>query len=91
MKDGRAQHPEEKIRLNPSESWLGVDVSATKSYRVLENAKPYGEGKQEPTLAEILQLAPALKKAALEYGAKDERGKVTFADEMRKQEFLKVV
>ena len=90
MKDGRAQHPEEKIRLNPSESWLGVDVSATKSYRVLENAKPYGEGKQEPTLAEILQLAPALKKAALEYGAKDERGKVTFADEMRKQEFLKV-
>ena len=90
MKDGRAQHPEEKIRLNPSESWLGVDVSATKSYRVLENAKPYGEGKQEPTLAEILQLAPALKKAALEYGAKDERGKVTFADETRKQEFLKI-
>ena len=90
MKDGRAQHPEEKIRLNPSESWLGVDVSATKSYRVLENAKPYGEGKQEPTLAEILQLAPALKKAALEYGAKDERGKVTFADETRKQEFIKV-
>lgn len=48
------------------------------------------EGKQEPTLEEILQLAPALKKAALEYGAKDERGKVTFADETRKQEFLKV-
>lgn len=90
MKDGRAQHPEEKIRLNPSESWLGVDVSATKSYRVLENAKPYGEGKQEPTLAEILQLAPALKKAALEYGAKGESGKVTFADEERKQEFIKV-
>jgi predicted ABC-type ATPase len=49
------------------------------------------EGKEkEPTLENILQLAPALKKAALEYGAKDENGKVTFADETRKQEFLKV-
>lgn len=48
------------------------------------------EGKQEPTLENILQLAPSLKKAALEYGAKDEGGKVTFADEERKQEFLKV-
>jgi predicted ABC-type ATPase len=48
------------------------------------------ESKQEPTLENILQLAPALKKAALEYGAKDERGKVTFADEERKQEFIKV-
>jgi hypothetical protein len=48
------------------------------------------ESKQEPTLENILQLAPALKKTALEYGAKDERGKVTFADEERKQEFLKV-
>nr|DAS84512.1 MAG TPA: hypothetical protein [Caudoviricetes sp.] len=47
------------------------------------------ESKQEPTLENILQLAPSLKKAALEYGAKDERGKVTFADEERKQEFLK--
>ena len=43
-----------------------------------------------PTIEELLQLAPALKKAALEYGAKDERGKVTFADEARKQEFIKV-
>lgn len=48
------------------------------------------ESKQEPTLENILQLAPALKKAALEYGARDENGKVTFADEERKQEFLKV-
>ena len=48
------------------------------------------EGKQEPTLENILQLAPALKKAALEYGAKEESGKVTFADEERKQEFIKV-
>ena len=48
------------------------------------------KGKQEPTLENILQLAPALKKAALEYGARDENGKVTFADEERKQEFLKV-
>ena len=49
------------------------------------------EGKEkEPTLENILHLAPALKKAALEYGAKDENGKVTFADETRKQEFLKV-
>ena len=48
------------------------------------------EGKQEPTLENILQLAPSLKKAALEYGAKSENGKVTFADETRKQEFIKV-
>ena len=48
------------------------------------------EGKQEPTLENILQLAPSLKKAALEYGAKSENGKVTFADETRKQEFLKI-
>ena len=48
------------------------------------------ESKQEPTLEEILQLAPALKKAALEYGARDENGKVTFPDEARKQEFIKV-
>ena len=49
------------------------------------------EGKEkEPTLEDILRLAPSLQKAALEYGAKDENGKVTFADETRKQEFLKV-
>ena len=48
------------------------------------------EGKQEPTLENILQFAPALKKVALEYGAKDERGKVTFTDETRRQEFLKI-
>ena len=48
------------------------------------------EGKQEPTLENILQLAPSLKKTALEYGAKSENGKVTFADETRKQEFLKI-
>ena len=48
------------------------------------------EGKQEPTLENILQLAPSLKKAALEYGARDENGKVTFPDEARKQEFIKV-
>ncbi len=43
-----------------------------------------------PTLEDILRLAPSLQKAALEYGAKDENGKVTFADKTRKQEFLKV-
>ena len=60
-------------------------VSSTSNIPLTE-----AEGKQEPTLENILQLAPTLKKAALEYGAKDERGKITFADEMRKQEFLKV-
>ena len=48
------------------------------------------EGKQEPTIEEFFQIVPALKKAALEYGAKDERGKVTFTDETRRQEFLKI-
>ena len=48
------------------------------------------EGKQEPTIEEFFQIVPVLKKAALEYGAKDERGKVTFADEESKQEFIKV-
>ena len=49
------------------------------------------EGKEkEETLDDVLQSNPALKKAALEYGAKDERGKVTFADEEGRQEFLKV-
>ena len=48
------------------------------------------EDKQEPTLEEFFQLTPALKKAALEYGARDENGKVTFPDEARNQEFIKV-
>jgi len=60
-------------------------VSSTSNIPLIEV-----ESKQEPTLEEILQLAPALKKAALEYGARDENGKVTFPDEARKQEFIKV-
>ena len=53
-------------------------------------AQEEAEGKQEPTLGLFFQTEPALEKAALEYGARSENGKVTFVDEMRKQEFLKV-
>ena len=48
------------------------------------------ESKQEPTIEELLHLAPTLKKAALEYGAKSENGKVTFTDAAQEKEFLQV-
>jgi hypothetical protein len=72
-------------KSNGARSTVGGNLSSVSTI-----AQEGAEGKQESTLENILQLAPALKKAALEYGAKDERGKVTFADEDRKQEFLKV-
>ena len=61
--------------------------------RVVENLYKTVTGKdihEKESIETFFHLAPALKKAALEYGAKDERGKVTFADETRKQEFLKI-
>ena len=53
-------------------------------------AQEEAEGKQEPTLGLFFQTEPALEKAALEYGAKSENGKVTFADAAQEKEFLKV-
>ena len=53
-------------------------------------AQEEAEGKQEPTLGLFFQTEPALKKAALEYGAKSENGKVTFPDAAQEKEFLQV-
>ena len=53
-------------------------------------AQEEAEGKQEPTLGLFFQTEPALEKAALEYGAKSENGKVTFADAAQEKEFLQV-
>ena len=38
----------------------------------------------------FFQTTPALEKAALEYGAKSENGKVTFTDAAQEKEFLQV-
>ena len=53
-------------------------------------AQEEAEGKQEPTLGLFFQTEPALEKAALEYGAKSENGKVTFTDTAQEKEFLQV-
>ena len=53
-------------------------------------AQEEAEGKQKPTLGLFFQTEPALEKAALEYGAKSENGKVTFTDAAQEKEFLKV-
>ena len=53
-------------------------------------AQEGAEGKQEPTLGLFFQTEPALEKAALEYGAKSENGKVTFTDAAQEKEFLQV-
>nr|DAQ88786.1 MAG TPA: hypothetical protein [Caudoviricetes sp.] len=53
-------------------------------------AQEEAEGKQKPTLGLFFQTEPALEKAALEYGAKSENGKVTFADAAQEKEFLQV-
>ena len=53
-------------------------------------AQEEAEGKQKPTLGLFFQTEPALEKAALEYGAKSENGKVTFADTAQEKEFLQV-
>lgn len=53
-------------------------------------AQEKAEGKQKPTLGLFFQTEPALEKAALEYGAKSENGKVTFADAAQEKEFLQV-
>ena len=90
MKNGRARYPEEKFRSTRVHAWFGQPYTSVRPEQVLENKSQYGSASTVQTLDDVLQLAPALKKAALEYGAKDERGKVTFADEERKQEFLKV-
>ena len=90
MKNGRARYPEEKFRSNRAHAWFGQPYTSVRAEQMLENKIRYGSALTARTLENILQLAPALKKAALEYGAKEESGKVTFADEERKQEFLKV-
>ena len=53
-------------------------------------AQEEAEGKQKPTLGLFFQTEPALEKAALEYGAKSENGKVTFTDAAQEKEFLQV-
>ena len=90
MKNKRAQPTEEKIVRNSPNSWFGLKISETTPKRVLENSARYGRHKKEPTLEEVLHLAPALEKAALEYGAKSENGKVTFTDGAQEKEFLQV-
>ena len=90
MKDGRALYPEEKYRANKTPSWLGQEYRNVRVEQVLEKKTHYGSTSSAPTVETLLQSSPALKKAALEYGAKDERGKVAFADDARKQEFLKI-
>ena len=90
MKNKRVQPPEEKIVRNAPNSWFGLTISPDNTKRVLENSARYGSHKKEPALEEVLHLAPALEKAALEYGAKSENGKVTFADAAQEKEFLQV-
>ena len=75
----------------PSE--LMPDAQSTKSNAQNDSAdvaQEEAEGKQEPTLGLFFQTEPALEKAALEYGAKSENGKVTFTDAAQEKEFLQV-
>ena len=90
MENGRAFHPEEKIRSNRATAWFGQQRTSVRAEQVLERKRRYGSNPIAGTVSELLQHDPSLKKAALEYGAKEESGKVTFANEERKQEFLKV-
>ena len=90
MENGRAFHPEEKIRSNRATAWFGQQRTSVRAEQVLERKRRYGSNPIAGTVSELLQHDPSLKKAALEYGAKEESGKVSFADEERKQEFLKV-
>ncbi|WP_314795924.1 hypothetical protein [uncultured Selenomonas sp.] len=53
-------------------------------------AQEEAKNKQKPTLGLFFQTEPALEKAALEYGAKSENGKVTFTDAAQEKEFLQV-
>ena len=69
------------------------DAQSTKSNAQNDSAdvaQEEAEGKQEPTLGLFFQTEPALEKAALEYGAKSENGKVTFTDAAQEKEFLQV-
>ena len=43
-----------------------------------------------PTLDTLFQEAPALKDAALEYGATEKDGEVTFENPEREKEFLRI-
>ena len=61
--------------------------------RVVENLYKTVTGKdihEKESIETFFHLAPALKKAALEYGAKSENGKVTFTDAAQEKEFLQV-
>ena len=90
MKDGRALYPEEKYRANKTPSWLGQEYRNVSVEQVLEKKTHYGSDSSTLTVDTLLQSSPALKKAALEYGAKNENGKVTFADAAQEKEFLQV-
>ena len=90
MKDGRALYPEEKYRANKTPSWLGQEYRSVRVEQVLEKKTHYGSASFAPTVDTLLQSSPALRKSALEYGAKEGGGKVTFTDETRRQEFLKI-
>ena len=90
MKDGRALYPEEKYRANKTPSWLGQEYRNVSVEQVLEKKTHYGSDSSTLTVDTLLQSSPALKKAALEYGAKSENGKVTFPDAAQEKEFLQV-
>ena len=82
---------EAKEKNTPSEPM--PDVQSPK--RNVQNdpadmAQEEAENKQKPTLGLFFQTEPALEKAALEYGAKSENGKVTFTDAAQEKEFLQV-
>ena len=71
----------------------GQDHAIDSMVRVVENLYKAVTGKDihgKESLETFFHLAPALEKAALEYGAKSENGKVTFTDTAQEKEFLQV-
>ena len=56
------------------QNWFGLDIDDVESQRLLEPTRQYGV-----SLDTLFQEAPALKDAALEYGATEKDGEVTYA------------
>ena len=87
MQDGRAIEIGNNVggSVMDRPNWFGLDVGDVESQRLLEPTRRYGI-----SLDALIQEAPALKKAALEYGAKEKDGRVTFESPEREREFRRI-
>ena len=90
LEQGNKNEPSVSARPESSKEALGTSPVDGSSTATIPPAAEEIKKNPATTLDALFQEAPALKNAALEYGATEKDGKVTFENPGREKEFLRI-